>query len=287
MTHPDRAVGRTAVITGATGGIGLEAAVMLARQGITLIIVGRNSQRIEAALAEIRRRAAGATVSALKADLSSQAEVRQLAADILVAAPRLDLLINNAGGVHARRTITPDGIEATFAVNHLAPYLLTRLLLDRMVASTPARIVTVASHAHFHGTLDLDDYGYANGYRIIRAYTRSKLCNVLFSRALARRLEGSGVTSNAMHPGTIATDIWSGAPMWARPVLAVAKRVMMEAPEVGGERIAWLATSPEVAGVTGRYFERNREVPPSVLAQDDALARELWELSARLVGLAG
>lgn len=286
MTHPDRAGGCTAVITGATGGIGLEAAVMLARQGITLIIVGRNSQRIEAALAEIRRRSAGATVSALKADLSSQAEVRQLASDILVAAPRLDLLINNAGGVHARRTITPDGIEATFAVNHLAPYLLTRLLLDRM-ASAPARIVTVASHAHFHGTLDLDDYGYASGYRIIRAYARSKLCNVLFSRELARRLEGSGVTANAMHPGTIATDIWSGAPAWARPVLAVAKRIMMEAPEVGGERITWLATSPEVAGVTGRYFERNRDVPPSVLAQNDAVARELWELSARLVGLAG
>jgi NAD(P)-dependent dehydrogenase (short-subunit alcohol dehydrogenase family) len=286
MMHPDRAEERTAVITGATGGIGLEAAVMLARQGITLIIVGRNSERIEAALAEIRRRAAGASVSALKADLASQAEVRQLASDILAAAPRLDLLINNAGGVHARRTITPDGIEATFAVNHLAPYLLTRLLLDRMVASAPARIVTVASHAHFHGTLDLDDYGYASGYRIIRAYTRSKLCNVLFSRELARRLEGSGVTSNAMHPGTIATDIWSGAPAWARPVLAIAKRVMMEAPEAGGERITWLATSPEVAGVTGRYFERNRDVPPSALAQDDALAGELWKLSARLVGMA-
>jgi NAD(P)-dependent dehydrogenase (short-subunit alcohol dehydrogenase family) len=110
---------------------------------------------------------------------------------------------------------------------------------------------------------------------------------VLFSRALARRLAGSGVTANAMHPGTIATDIWSGAPAWARPVLAVAKRVMMEAPETGGERITWLATSPEVGGVTGRYFERNRDVPPSVLAQDDALAKELWELSARLVGLAG
>jgi NAD(P)-dependent dehydrogenase (short-subunit alcohol dehydrogenase family) len=284
MMHPDRAEERTAVITGATGGIGLEAAVMLARQGITLIIVGRNSERIEAALAEIRRRAAGATVSALKADLASQAEVRQLASNILAAAPRLDLLINNAGGVHARRTITPDGIEATFAVNHLAPYLLTRLLLDRIVASTPARIVTVASHAHFHGTLDLADYGYASGYRIIRAYTRSKLCNVLFSRALARRLEGNGVTANAMHPGTIATHIWSGAPAWARPVLAIAKRVMMEAPETGGERITWLATSPEVGGVTGRYFERNRDVPPSALAQDDALARELWELSARLVG---
>jgi NAD(P)-dependent dehydrogenase (short-subunit alcohol dehydrogenase family) len=284
MMHPDRAEERTAVITGATGGIGLEAAVMLARQGITLIIVGRNSERIEAALAEIRRRAAGATVSALKADLASQAEVRQLASNILAAAPRLDLLINNAGGVHARRTITPDGIEATFAVNHLAPYLLTRLLLDRIVASTPARIVTVASHAHFHGTLDLADYGYASGYRIIRAYTRSKLCNVLFSRELARRLEGNGVTANAMHPGTIATHIWSGAPAWARPVLAIAKRVMMEAPETGGERITWLATSPEVGGVTGRYFERNRDVPPSALAQDDALARELWELSARLVG---
>jgi NAD(P)-dependent dehydrogenase (short-subunit alcohol dehydrogenase family) len=277
--------GITAVITGATGGLGLETAVKLAGQGATVIIVGRNPGRIQRALDEIRQRTGSSSVSGLKADLTSQSEVRQLASDILAHAPRLDLLINNAGTVYARRTITPDGIEATFAVNHLAPYLLTRLLVERITASTPARIVAVASHAHYQGTLDLADVGFARGYRIMRAYSRSKLCNVLFTRELARRLGGTGVTANALHPGTVATNIWSGAPAWARPVLAIAKRLVMEAPETGAARIAWLATSPDVADDSGKYFERNRNVSPSAVAQDDALARELWHLSARLVGL--
>lgn len=277
--------GITAVITGATGGLGLETAAMLAGQGAAVVLVGRDPGRLQAALHEVRGRTGSSAVSGLKANLDSQTEVRQLASDILARAPRLNLLINNAGTVYARRTTTPDGIEATFAVNHLAPYLLTRLLLDRIGASAPARIVTVASHAHYQGTLDLADYGYARGYRIMRAYSRSKLGNVLFTRELARRLEGTGVTANALHPGTIATNIWSGAPAWARPVLAVAKRLVMESPSTGAARIAWLATSPDVAGVTGKYFERNRTVSPSALAQDDALAGDLWALSARLVGL--
>jgi NAD(P)-dependent dehydrogenase (short-subunit alcohol dehydrogenase family) len=277
--------GITAVITGATGGLGLEAAAMLAGQGAAVVLVGRDPGRLQAALHEVRGRTGSSAVSGLKANLDSQTEVRQLASDILARAPRLNLLINNAGTVYARRTTTPDGIEATFAVNHLAPYLLTRLLLDRIGASAPARIVTVASHAHYQGTLDLADYGYARGYRIMRAYARSKFGNVLFTRELARRLEGTGVTANALHPGTIATNIWSGAPAWARPVLAVAKRLVMESPSTGAARIAWLATSPDVAGVTGKYFERNRTVSPSALAQDDALAGDLWALSARLVGL--
>jgi NAD(P)-dependent dehydrogenase (short-subunit alcohol dehydrogenase family) len=277
--------GITAVITGATGGLGLETAAMLAGQGAAVVLVGRDPGRLQAALHEVRGRTGSSAVSGLKANLDSQTEVRQLASDILARAPRLNLLINNAGTVYARRTTTPDGIEATFAVNHLAPYLLTRLLLDRIGTSAPARIVTVASHAHYQGTLDLADYGYARGYRIMRAYARSKLGNVLFTRELARRLEGTGVTANALHPGTIATNIWSGAPGWARPVLAVAKRLVMESPSTGAARIAWLATSPDVAGVTGKYFERNRTVSPSALAQDDALADDLWALSARLVGL--
>lgn len=277
--------GITAVITGATGGLGLETAAMLAGQGAAVVLVGRDPGRLQAALHEVRGRTGSSAVSGLKANLDSQTEVRQLASDILARAPRLNLLINNAGTVYARRTTTPDGIEATFAVNHLAPYLLTRLLLDRIGTSAPARIVTVASHAHYQGTLDLADYGYARGYRIMRAYSRSKLGNVLFTRELARRLEGTGVTANALHPGTIATNIWSGAPGWARPVLAVAKRLVMESPSTGAARIAWLATSPDVAGVTGKYFERNRTVSPSALAQDDALAGDLWALSARLVGL--
>lgn len=274
--------GITAVITGATRGLGLETAVRLAGRGATVIITGRDPARIEAALDEIRKRTGSSSASGLKADFTSMADVRRLAAEALAQTPRLNLLINNAGTVYAQRTITVDGLEATFAVNHLAPFLLTRLLLDRIIANAPARIVTVASHAHYHGTLDFGDYGFERDYRIMRAYSRSKLCNVLFTRELARRLEGTGVTANALHPGTIATNIWSGAPAWARPVLALAKRFMMEPTPTGAERIVWLATSPEVAETTGHYFERNRSVEPSALAQDDALGRELWEMSEKM-----
>ena len=194
------------------------------------------------------------------------------------------MLVNNAGGVYPRRTLTGDRIESTFAVNHLGYFLLTNLVTDLLLKSAPARIVNVASAAHYRGTLDLDDPGFERGYQLTKAYSRSKLANVLFTRELARRLSGKGVTVNALHPGTVATGIWNAAPLWVRPVLAIAKMFMVS-PEEGARRIVYLASSPEVAATTGSYFEKDRARKPARLAEDDALASRLWSESARLVGL--
>lgn len=274
-----------ALVTGGSDGLGLETAINLARAGMRVLVVGRNPAKMSRALDVIRDRAGSTTVESFQCDLSSQEEVRRLAAQVRERTRRIDLLVNNAGGVHRRRTVTVDGIEATFAVNHLAYYLLTRLLLDLVVSSAPARIVNVASNAHFAGTLDFEDLGFERGYQIIKAYARSKLCNVLFTRELARRLQGTGVTANAVHPGTVATAIWSGAPPWTRPILAIMKRVSMLRPEEGGTRITYVATSRDLEGVTGGFFDKNTRVAPSPLAQDDALARRLWDVSAHLTGL--
>lgn len=277
--------GRTAVVTGASGGLGLETSVALARAGARVVLVGRNAAKTAAALADIKRRSGSDAAELLLCDLSSQASIRRLAVDVLARCPRLEILINNAGTVSVERKVTADDVEQTFAVNHLAYYLLTRLLRDRIVASAPARIVNVASQAHYRGTLDFDDLGFERGYQILRAYTRSKLGNVLFTREMAKRLQGTGVTVNTLHPGDVATNIWNGAPRWAQPLLAIAKRLLMISPEQGAKRITYLAASLDVQGQTGLYFEKNRPRRPSRLAQDDALAARLWNESARLVHL--
>jgi retinol dehydrogenase-14 len=276
---------KTIVVTGATSGIGLEAAVALARPGTRLILVGRDPGKTAAALAEVRQRSGSSAVESLLCDFSSQASVRKLAADLRSRCERIDVLINNAGGVHRRRTLTGDGIETTFAVNHLGYFLLTNLLLDLIVKSAPARVVNVASVAHYRGTLDFDDLGFEHGYQIMRAYSRSKLANVLFTRELARRLSGTGVTVNALHPGAVATNIWNAAPRWIRPILALTKLFMLS-PRQGAQRIVHLASSPQLQTTSGAYFENERPKEPSRLAQDDALAARLWSESARLVGLA-
>jgi NAD(P)-dependent dehydrogenase (short-subunit alcohol dehydrogenase family) len=278
--------GRTALITGASAGIGLEASVAIARLGAEVVMVARDHQRGEAALAEVKRRSGSDAVSLLFCDLGSQASVRSLATAFRAAHPRLHILVNNAGGVSTERRETVDGIEETFAVNHLGPFLLTNLLLDIIEKSAPARIVNVASTGHYRATLDFDDLGYAKGgYWIMRAYSRSKLANVIFTRDLARRLAGKNVTVTSLHPGAVATNIWAGAPAWAKPLLAIAKRLFMISPQEGGARIVYLATSPEVEGQTGGYYENDVERPPARLAQDDAVARRLWDESARLSGL--
>ena len=279
---------RTLVITGASDGIGLECAsqVAAADPGCRLVLVGRNAGRTTAAVARLRDESPQCRVDSLLCDFADQAAVRRLAADLLATCDRIDVLVNNAGTVFSRRTLTADGIESTFAVNHLGGFLLTELLLDRIRESAPARIVFTSSQGHYSGTLDLGDIGFEHGYSIMRAYGRSKLANVLTTRTLARRLEGSGVTVNALHPGAIATNIWSGAPWFARPVLAVLKR-RMESPQVGGSRLAYLATSPEVAGQSGGYYDHNRIRRPSDRALDDALGERLYAESARLVGLTG
>ena len=274
-------VGKTVLLTGATRGIGLEASVALAEMGARMILVGRDGARTEAAVATVRERADVEARSYL-CDFSSQASIRALAAAVLRDHPRLDVLVNNAGGVFKRRSLTVDGIERTFATNHLGYFLLTTLLLDRLIASAPARIVTVASVGHRRGTLDFDDLGYERGYWVMKAYRRSKLANVLFANELARRLQGTGVTSNSVHPGAVDTHIWSGAPLWTKPYIALWLRRSFISAEAGGATVVQLAASPDLEGVTGKYFEEERPVDPAPLAEDAAIARRLWTLSESL-----
>jgi retinol dehydrogenase-14 len=257
---------KTVVVTGASDGIGLECARQVAVLGHRVVMVGRNPDKTRDAVASVRASAPGAVVEPALADFTSQASVRALATHLLAACERIDVLVNNAGTVFDRRTLTDDGIEATFAVNHLGGFLLTELLRERIVASAPARIVVTSSRGHYSGTLDFTDLGFERGYSIMRAYGRSKLANCL-------------------HPGAVATSIWSGAPWWARPVLALGKRVAMISPEEGGAHLAHLAVGPEVEGLTGGYYDDDRLVEPSDLARNDAVADRLFEESRRLVGL--
>ena len=232
-------------------------------------------------MAAIRSRARADAASYL-CDFSSQADIRRLAAEIQRDHPSLHVLVNNAGGVNKRRTLTVDGIERTFATNHLGYFLLTTLLLDLLKQSAPARIVTVASVGHRRGTLDFEDLGFERGYWIMRAYARSKLANVLFASELARRLSGTGVTSNSLHPGRVATNIWSGAPLWTKPYVHFFLRPTFITAETGAHTIVDLAVRPEFESTTGQYFEEGVAVMPSALAQDEGLARRLWDVSAAL-----
>ena len=277
--------GKIILVTGATSGIGLEACVALARRGARIAMVGRDPARTEAVRADVMARSGSPEVSHFLCDFSSQAAIRGFADSFRASHDRLDVLVNNAGGVHKRRRLTGDGIEMTFAVNHLGYFLLTNLLLDLVVRSAPARVVTVASIAHHSGTLDFEDLGFERGYSIMRAYSRSKLANVLFAAELARRLDGTGVTSNSLHPGSVATNIWSGAPLWAKPFIAIFLRRSCISPAQGAERVVRLAADPALEGVTGKYFQEEIESVPAPLARDAALARRLWDVSAGMTGL--
>ncbi len=279
--------GKTVVVTGGNSGIGLETAVALAGAGATVVLTARDRGRGEAAVADVRRRAGSDRVDLSVFDLASLASVRQGAADLLERCPRLDVLVNNAGLVLTDRRETVDGYEATFAINHLGPFLLTELLADRLKASAPARIVNVASTAHQSARrgLDFDDLQATGRYSGMRVYGASKLANILFTAELARRLEGTGVTANSLHPGTVATGYARDGD--ARGFLAFGVKVIKPfilTPEKGAVTSVYLASAPAVEGVTGRYFVKCRAREPSKAAQDQLAARRLWEVSEQLVG---
>ena len=274
--------GKRVIITGATGGIGLAAARELARRGARLSIVARSESRAADAVAQITAAGGPATeVEVLYADLSSQASIRKLAAEILAKHPTIDVLANNAGGVNSSRRLTEDGLELTWAVNHLAPFLLTNLLLERIRASAPARIITTSSGAHHGAHIPFDDVNAERGYRTggFSRYGQSKLANILFTTELARRLEGSGVTANCFHPGFVASGFnrSNGALMAFGMTLA---RPFARSTTKGADTLVWLADSPDVSSETGGYFTNRKRKLPSAAGQDAAAARRLWELSA-------
>jgi NAD(P)-dependent dehydrogenase (short-subunit alcohol dehydrogenase family) len=275
--------GRTVLVTGGTGGIGLATAAGLASLGARVGIVGRDEARAQAAAEGIR--ATGGEVDVFAADLSAQREVRRLADQVLAAYPRLDVLVNNVGGYWATRHTTEDGLEHTFAVNHLAPFLLTNLLLDRLRASAPARVVTVSSGAQAMGRVDFDDLQGERDYSGQRAYNQSKLANVLFTYELARRIEGSGVTANVLHPGVVRTSFGrEDSRGWMKVMLPVV-RPFMKSPERGAETSVYLASSPEVEGVSGQYFANRKPKSSARASYDTAVAARLWSVSADLVGI--
>lgn len=276
--------GKVCLVTGANSGLGLATARALAGLGAEVSLVSRDRARGEAALAEVKQAARGAPPRLLLADFASLADVRRLA-DEVRAGGRLDVLVNNAGLMLTERRLTRDGYETTFAVNHLAPFLLTNLLLDPLRAAGRARVVNVASRAHTRATLDFDDLQGERGFDGWRAYCRSKLCNVLFNLELARRLAGSGVSSNALHPGVIATGFGRETTGFWRVLLSVG-RFVMKSPEAGAATQIYLASSPDVEGVSGKYFIDSHPVPPSRAGSDPEAAKRLWQVSERLVGIA-
>jgi retinol dehydrogenase-12 len=276
--------GKTVLITGATGGIGLAAAVAMARQGAHLVLVGRNQTRGLDAISEIRRRAGSDRAEFLRADFSSLAEVRRLAL-VLVAEDRpLHVLVNNAGTMNTSRKLTIDGFEEMFAVNHLAHFLLTRLLLPRLQACAPSRIVHVASNAHsFCKEIRWHDLSHEREFSAFPAYGHSKLANILFSNELARRLRGTGVTSNALHPGAVATGIGSNNGIAGR-VVPLLLKPFFRSPARGAATTIYLASAAEVDGVTGKYFYDSQPVDPKPWALDTNAAGRLWVTSERLLG---
>ena len=276
--------GTTVLITGGTSGIGKATAVAMAAMGANVVVVGRNQERGGAAVEEIKAQSHNESVELMLADLSVQAEVRRLAEEFLERYDRLDVLVNNAGLVQSKRTETPDGIEMTLAINHLAPFLLTNLLLGCLEQSAPSRVITVSSEAQRWGTMDFEDMQSRRKYRGFPVYGMTKLANIMFTYELAERLDGTGVMANCLHPGSVGTNFGQNN----RGAMALFFRTFkpfMRSPEQGADTLIWLASSPEVDGVSGKYFSDRKEIEAKKVAYDPAARRRLWEISEDLTGL--
>jgi len=278
--------GRICIVTGATHGIGRATARALAASGATVLVHGRDLARARAVAEDISRDTGNPEVRFVQADFAQLAQVRRLAQELQSLLPRLDVLINNAAVMAAARARSAEGYDLTFAVNHLAPFLLTNLLLDKLKASAPARVIVVASEAHRRATLDFGDLMNAGASGWWTAYERSKLANVLFARELARRLAGTGVTVNALHPGVVRSQLFRGSPALLRVLLWSVGRLFMLSPQQGARGSVYLASASELDGESGGYYRGCRRVAPSAAAQSEACAAHLWQESARLTGLA-
>jgi retinol dehydrogenase 12 len=277
--------GKTVVITGGTSGIGQVAAEKLAQMGARIVLTARSQSRGEAALARLREIAPGLKHTIHYGDLSLLAEVRRVAKEIAAAETRIDVLINNAGAMFGHRQVTEDGLELTFATNHLSYFVMTHLLSERLITSAPSRIVNTSSHAHYRGTIDFDDLQYERGdYKSFPAYCRSKLCNVLFTRVLARRLAGTGVTANSLHPGFVRTRFGDSSGGGMARVIGFMK-IFAISPQKGAETLLYLASSDKVAKDSGLYFYKCKAVEPSKIAQDDTAAERLWRETAQIAGI--
>lgn len=275
--------GKTCIVTGASAGIGKITARELARQGATVALVCRDRARGEAALGEIAKETGSSKLELFLCDFASQRAIRAFAAEFLTKHSELHVLVNNAGAIHGEHKLTEDGIESTFAVNHIGYFLLTSLLLGILRRSAPARIVNVASAAHQGGKLHLDDLEDAGAsYSSFGAYSRSKLANIAFTAELARRLEGTGVTANSLHPGVVGTNFGDSGAAWLRFLVKLG-RPFLRSPDSGAATSIYLATSPAVEGVTGKYFANSKPAVPSKLARDAEQAKRLWEKSEQLV----
>ena len=273
--------GKTIVATGATSGIGEVAVLALAGLGARVVFIARDAARAQATMRKLEAKAPGLDHRLHLADLSSMAETRKVGETIAASEPRIDVLINNAGAIFSDRRVTPEGLELTFALNHMAYFVLTEALREKLIASAPAQVVSTSSGAHQGVSLDFGDLQSANGYKMLRVYGRSKLANILFTRELARRLAGTGITANCLHPGAVATRFGdSSGGMLGRllPVL----RLFFISPEQGADTIIYLASSPEVEKTTGEYFVKRGVKEPSTAARDDTAARRLWIESEKL-----
>jgi NAD(P)-dependent dehydrogenase (short-subunit alcohol dehydrogenase family) len=276
--------GKTALITGATSGIGKETALGLAKMGATVVLVGRSREKLDQVAGSIASSTGSREIDTLICDLTSMESVRKLASDFKRKYQRLEVLINNAGGIVGERRTTVDGFEYTLALDHLSHFLLTLSLLDLIEASAPARIINVSSSAHALGRIDFEDLMGEKKYRPMKAYGQAKLANLLFTYELAGRLAGTGVTSNAVHPGTVRTNFGKGLKgRWM--IISLIGRPFMINAEEGAETSLFVASSPEIAGITGKYFVKKKEKTSSKRSQDQAAAKRLWEVSSRLTGI--